>query len=153
MVQVSGRAGRKKEQGKVLVQTRRTDHPLLQKVIRSDYEGFYRQEISERIQFKYPPVYRMIRLRLRHRKAEKVQEAANYVYEKLSQTMGSRVYPPIAPLVSRIRGQYIFDIIIKTERSAEWLAKSHRAIRQSQEEMAAHPDFKGVFYYADVDPY
>ncbi len=153
MVQVSGRAGRKKEQGKVLIQTRRTDHPLLQLVIRSDYESFYTQEISERLQFRYPPVYRMIRIRLRHRDPEKTRQAANKVHEYLAARLGWRAYPPVAPLISRIRGNYLFDIIIKMERKREWLEKSHQAIRDAARMLMQDSGLKSVYMYSDMDPY
>ena len=153
MVQVSGRAGRKKEQGRVLIQTRKTDHPLLQLVIRNDYEAFFAQEISERTQFRYPPAYRMIRVRLRHRDSEKTQAAANKVHEYLAARLGWRAYPPVAPLISRIRGNYLFDIIIKMERKREWLEKSHQTIREAARMIMHDSQLKSVYMYSDVDPY
>ncbi len=153
MVQVSGRAGRKKEQGKVLIQTRKTDHPLLQLVIRNDYEAFYAQEISDRTQFRYPPVYRMIRIRLRHRDADKTREAANKVHEYLASRLGWRAYPPVAPLISRIRGNYLFDIVLKMERKREWLDKSHRAIREAARILQQDARLRTVYLYSDMDPY
>lgn len=54
MEQVSGRAGRKDVQGKVLIQAVNVNHPVLQFVKQHDYEAFYRDEIENRKTFFYP---------------------------------------------------------------------------------------------------
>lgn len=153
MVQVSGRAGRKKKRGNVVIQTRNVGHPLLQLVMHNNYAAFYEKEISERRQFKYPPIIRLIYLRLRHKDKEKVQMAANKAYEMLAAILGSRVYRPVQPYVSRVRGQYLFDILIKTERSKQMLNRSHKALRKLFSDMSADKAYRAVYIYADVDPY
>ena len=55
MEQVSGRAGRKDEQGKVLIQATQVNHPILQFVQQHDYKKMYEFEIAHRKQFFYPP--------------------------------------------------------------------------------------------------
>ena len=62
MSQVSGRAGRLKKQGKVIVQTGDPDHWVIQLVSDHDYKGFYDNEIIERENFNYPPFYKLIRV-------------------------------------------------------------------------------------------
>src|SRR5690625_1123822 len=47
LAQVSGRAGRRGKGGKVLLQAVNTTHPVLDFVLRHDYEGFYNMEIRE----------------------------------------------------------------------------------------------------------
>ncbi len=51
MEQVSGRAGRKKEQGKVIIQATNVKHPVLQLVQQHDYKGLYQNEIVNRAAF------------------------------------------------------------------------------------------------------
>ncbi|HLL43502.1 MAG TPA: primosomal protein N', partial [Segetibacter sp.] len=55
MEQVSGRAGRREEQGKVIVQVSNTQHPVLHFVQQHNYEELYKFEIENRRQFFYPP--------------------------------------------------------------------------------------------------
>lgn len=52
--QVAGRAGRRADLGRVLVQTRQPDHPVLNFVLSHDYQSFYNHELAEREQFGYP---------------------------------------------------------------------------------------------------
>ncbi|MEM9983434.1 MAG: primosomal protein N', partial [Bacteroidota bacterium] len=59
ITQVSGRAGRRDLQGKVIIQTNNVEHPTLQKVLQNDYEGLYREEILEREKYNYPPYTRL----------------------------------------------------------------------------------------------
>ena len=76
MEQVSGRAGRKTEQGKVMIQASKINHPVLLFVQQHDYQKFYENEIAMRKQFFYPPFSRLIRFTLKHKIKELVQEAA-----------------------------------------------------------------------------
>ncbi|HEY3385705.1 MAG TPA: primosomal protein N', partial [Saprospiraceae bacterium] len=76
LVQVSGRAGRKFEQGEVMIQTYQPDHPVFADVISGDYKKFYKREIKERELFRYPPFVRQIAVMVRHKQAELSREAA-----------------------------------------------------------------------------
>jgi primosomal protein N' (replication factor Y) len=55
MEQVSGRAGRKDDIGKVMIQVRNTHHPVLQFVKDHNYKALYEFDIQTRQQFHYPP--------------------------------------------------------------------------------------------------
>src|SRR5690606_16090916 len=55
ITQVSGRAGRREEKGRVLVQTHNPDNRVLQYVLANDYTGFYETELKEREGYNYPP--------------------------------------------------------------------------------------------------
>jgi len=67
MEQVSGRAGRKDDQGKVLIQVSNTRHPVLGFVQNHDYGALYRYEMSNRKEFSYPPFTRIIQLVFKHK--------------------------------------------------------------------------------------
>ena len=55
MMQVGGRAGRRSEQGVVVIQTSQPGHPVLEQVRRGDYEAMARMQLAERRSFLYPP--------------------------------------------------------------------------------------------------
>lgn len=113
MTQVSGRAGRSKKQGKVIIQTYNPTHPIIQKVIKNDYFSMYNQELSERQTFEYPPYFRLIKLTLKHRDFEKLRDGSMWLYQSLKNTLGLPVLGPEEPPVSRIRNEYIRTILVK----------------------------------------
>lgn len=113
MTQVSGRAGRSEKQGKVIIQTYNPNHPIIQKVIKNDYVSMYKQELTERQTFEYPPYFRLIKLTLKHRDFEKLKDGSMWLYQSLKNTLGLPVLGPEEPPVSRIRNEYIRTILIK----------------------------------------
>ncbi len=113
MTQVSGRAGRSEKQGKVIIQTYSPNHPIIQKVIKNDYVSMYKQELTERQVFEYPPYFRLIKLTLKHRDFEKLRDGSMWLYQSLKNTLGLPVLGPEEPPVSRIRNEYIRTILIK----------------------------------------
>ena len=56
---------RKGIQGKVLLQTYQPNHPIIQDVINNDYKGMFEAQLTERIEYKYPPYVRLIKLTIK----------------------------------------------------------------------------------------
>ena len=63
LVQVSGRAGREKDKGKVLIQTYNPDNYAIEFSKNQDYDMFYNAEIDLRKMLKYPPFCDIILIR------------------------------------------------------------------------------------------
>ncbi len=113
MTQVAGRAGRSAKRGKVIIQAYSPQHNIIQKVIANDYFSMYNQELQERKAFEYPPFYRLIKITLRHRDFEKLQDGSLWLYQSLKNTLRLTVLGPEEPPISRVRNQYIRTILIK----------------------------------------
>jgi len=79
MQQVAGRAGRTDERGKVLIQTYNPYHKILQQVSNNDYVSMYDEQLDERYNYKYPPIYRLIKITLKHRDYNKVNDGAEWL--------------------------------------------------------------------------
>ena len=150
--QVSGRAGRRGEQGRVVVQTYNPDNPLLKFVVNHDYEGFYNQEIEERKKYAYPPFSRVIYIYLKHTSAEKALIFAKYYAERLTQLFGNRVSGPTQPYIARVQSMYIQKIMLKVETTADVrIVKSH--LMGLFTEIRQYPEMRSLNIYYDVDPY
>lgn len=152
MAQVSGRAGRKKKQGRVVIQASNPQHEIIQQVVVNDYKGFYALQMNERNQFKYPPLYRLINLSVRHTEKEAVNSSAKWLAAELRKLFGNRVLGPEIPLVGRIQNKFIKDILIKLEKSHN-LAKEKSDIRQLCNTIKTQPGLSGLQIILDVDPY
>ncbi|WP_295668905.1 primosomal protein N' [uncultured Mucilaginibacter sp.] len=151
--QVSGRAGRRGKQGKVVIQTYDTTHRVIRQVIESDYTDLYFTEMEERRSFKYPPFYRIINLGVKHKDPEMVNNQSIYLAKELRKHFGDRVIGPEYPLVSRIRNYYIMSIMLKFEKEADSINKAKVIIREVITQFQTTKLSKGSIVQPDVDPY
>ncbi|WP_034059360.1 replication restart helicase PriA [Lacinutrix jangbogonensis] len=152
MLQVSGRAGRTKKQGKVLIQTYNPYHKILQQVSINDYLGMFKEQLQERRDFKYPPFYRLIKITLKHRDYNKVETASDWFAKSLRQVFKANVLGPEFPGVSRVRNQYLKNILIKIPQQQS-LGKTKEAIKKINTSFEAIGPFKGVRVILNVDNY
>jgi primosomal protein N' (replication factor Y) (superfamily II helicase) len=152
MVQVSGRAGRSKKQGNVAIQTYNPYHKILQQVSTTDYIAMYKEQLQERWQYKYPPYYRLIKITLKHRDYNKVDSGINWLFKALYNSFGEHVLGPTAPAVSRIRNQYIKNIVIKIPPKQS-LAKTKDQVAKIRNTFEAVKDFRPIRFIIDVDAY
>ena len=151
MVQVSGRAGRGDKRGTVVLQSRQTEHPLIQKVLAMNYTSMVREEMTERKAFRYPPYFRLISLVLRSRSEALLNRFAATYAGKLRQSFGSRVLGPVTPPVSRVQTLYIKTILLKLEVNSS-VNLVRELLDKAQKEMNLFPDSRQVIVHYDVDP-
>lgn len=152
MLQVSGRAGRTDVRGKVLIQTYNPYHQILKQVSTNDYVGMYKEQMNERQTYKYPPLYRLIKITLRHRDFQKVNSAADWYAKSLRQVFAPYILGPEFPLVSRIRNQYYKNILIKIPPQQS-LSKTKEAILKIKNSFLGVTDFRAVRVIINVDNY
>jgi primosomal protein N' (replication factor Y) len=152
LAQVSGRAGRRAKQGKVIIQAYNTSHRIISQVINNNYEEMFDTEILERRNFHYPPLYRLIQLDVKHKDLSKLIFMANSLAKTLRSSFGSRVLGPEAPMINRIRNYYIQTILIKVEREGVSIQKIKEALQQILTQFDSQPNNKGVYMHIDVDP-
>lgn len=149
--QVAGRAGRRKEKGKVLIQTTNPKENVLEYVKAHDYSNYYQSEIAERERYAYPPFTKIINIYLRNKDGNMVDRAAVIYAKKLREVFGTRVLGPEKPFVGRIALWYIQSIMLKIEAGAS-MSKVKQILRQIYEQAAAWSEFKSTQIYYDVDP-
>lgn len=149
--QVSGRAGRKGQQGEVIIQTFDPSNPLFADLSEHDYSLFYRQQIAERKAFNYIPFCRMITVILRHRNEERVKLASSNLQARLQQVFGKRCSVVIEPFVARIQNLYIRTIQLRIEAKANY-ARAKQMLQEQVDYILSLPDCKNVLVLMDVDP-
>lgn len=151
--QVSGRAGRNKIQGEVVVQTKQPEHHVIQEVIKQQYQRLYANEIADRERFLYPPFTRLIKLIVKHKDYKTCEEAAFALQRFLYTRFGQNIIGPESPYISRIKNFYIKEMLIKIKRTSPHLNILKQFIQTGILEINTNKKFKSVFIYADVDPY
>ncbi len=152
LAQVSGRAGRRGKQGKVVIQTYDPNHRVIKQVIENDYKNLYLTEMEERKSFKYPPFYRIINLDIKHKNPDVLYNQAEYLATELRKNFGDRVVGPESPLVSRIRNYYIKSIMLKFERDVDSINRAKTIIKDTITQFQTTKLSKGSIVQADVDP-
>ncbi|MEW5724054.1 MAG: primosomal protein N' [Thermodesulfobacteriota bacterium] len=155
LAQVSGRAGRGTDPGRVIVQTYSPDHYTLLRAKRHDYLGFFEQELAQRRESAYPPFSRLVLVRLQGNVEEKTAAAALQAAETGREILAEdsrkevEILGPAPAPLSKVKGKYRFQLLIKGEKVAplhaflkKWLA-------------LVRPRLKGwgVALAVDVDPY
>lgn len=152
MTQVAGRAGRKGERGKVIIQTYDPDHWVLRLIIDGNYHKLFEREMIERKGYRYPPHVRLIRLDIRHRKQGFARTSAVKLADALRIELGSRVVGPEAPYIERVNNYYHQHILIKIERQAS-MQRFREVLSSTLETFFAERDNRSVRVIPDVDPF
>ena len=152
MAQVSGRAGRKNKQGKVIIQTFNPKHYIIKSVIENDFENVYAAEMADRQKFNYPPYTRLVELTLKHKDYLFLDRVSLEFASRLAVHFGKRVIGPERPLIGRIKNLYLNKILLKLEKSID-IHESRKIIRQEIQNMKIDSEFKQVLIVPNADPY
>ena len=151
MEQVSGRAGRKGDKGKVIIQTYQPQHPVILNVITHDYVRFFEEQMPIRRQFNYPPYSRLVMIRLKDVDSQKLNKAADELAKIFRQVFKENLLGPEYPVVSRVMNQYIKQMLIKINKDLN-STKVKEFINKTIEDFKHNNDFKSVKIQIDVDP-
>jgi primosomal protein N' (replication factor Y) len=152
LVQVSGRAGRQGDRGRVILQTSDPEQAVLQEVLKNDYPAFFQREMNLRKQFQYPPFSRLIRIRFRHRDAGVVRKAAQQYAAWLLPYVGHRMLGPDQPSISRINNSHYQQLLLKMEPALAG-EKLRDLLVWAQTLLHNDSAYKSVVVFFDVDPY
>jgi len=116
LVQVAGRAGREKEEGKVIIQTYNPESFPIECAKIQDYEKFYETEIILRKQLKYPPFCDIISLNVSGENEQTVRTTIEELYKKLKmyfENQNINILPPMPCPIDKIKNKHRWRIIIK----------------------------------------
>lgn len=151
IAQVSGRAGRAEDGGRVILQTRSADSDTIVQAQHNDYEAMTATQLEERQAFHYPPFTRVINVYVRHRDAMHADLLAADMARLLRAAFADRVLGPDRPAVARVKSMSVRKIMIKIERNASPRAV-YDILMKVQNRLMQQPSASGVQVYYDVDP-
>jgi len=154
VTQVSGRAGRREKEGKVIIQTANVNQQPLKWIAGHDYKAMFDFEIGERKKFHYPPFFRLIKIIFKHKEKEISERAANHMASLLREAVGtSLILDPHEPMIARIKNLYLMEILIKADRKKIKLDVLKAKLIEARDKILLEKDFKQVQVVFDVDPY
>ncbi|MEN8192301.1 MAG: primosomal protein N' [Bacteroidota bacterium] len=155
LTQVSGRAGRSKIEGEVIIQTQNKKHFVLQKVLLNDYEGFYSNEIALRENNYYPPFSRLCLIESKDETEKNARGAITDFFKILiKKKAGLIINSPTPALIARIKGQYRFHLLVKSPKTSDPGGKLLReAILETWIEYNQRSKFSDIRLTIDMDPH
>lgn len=153
ITQVSGRAGRRARQGQVVIQTSNPEHPVLNYILKNNFETFYQTQIEDRHLHDYPPFTRLIEIVIKHTDKRVCQDASRHLAGLLRDQLAKiKIMGPAEPMISRIRNQYLMTILLKIVRGKSDLTQIKPHIQNSIETLSKEKAFRNVRMIVDVDP-
>ena len=151
IMQVSGRAGRKNNRGRVIIQTTQPNHPVIQDVIANDYYRLFSRQMAERKMFRYPPYYRLIKIVVKHQNKDRLDLAALRLATAFKTHFNKNVLGPEYPVVGRIQMWFQKEILIKLPRDGK-VQEAKSKIMKIISQAKSQPNNSQLIVYADVDP-
>jgi primosomal protein N' (replication factor Y) len=152
MEQVSGRAGRRQKQGKVVIQTSDPSNRIIRMVIRHDYESMFKMQSEERKTFNYPPFCRMIKISIKHKERTMLNYFSDILGKDLKEIFGKRVLGPESPVISQVQLWYIKTILLKIEREKPPV-KAKQLLMAAIDRIEKEKGASSLKIAIDVDPY
>lgn len=144
LTQVAGRAGRGERPGDVIIQTYYPNHYSLRYACAQDYRLFFEQEIEFRRAFQYPPFTALANLVIQGSRRARAWGLAQRVGATLlkfrsqcSSPRRMRLLGPASAALERLKGDYRFQILIKTTNRTELHDVLARTVSELREQKAS----------------
>jgi primosomal protein N' (replication factor Y) (superfamily II helicase) len=120
LTQVSGRAGRSRKEGEVIIQTYNEKNFTLQQVIKNDYKGFFDFEIQMRRKLQYPPFSRLCLIESKDQDVDKARDAITDFHTQIKKYKKYLdISPPHPALIAKLKGSFRFHIFIKSSKDKD----------------------------------
>lgn len=152
ITQVSGRAGRGRKPGTVIVQTFQPQHIAITTGARQDYRAFAEYEMPHRKQSHYPPFSRLVLVTVEAKDLTRAQEEAARLaavardFAKQYRDTIFAVTPPFEAAIARLRGKHRQQVLIKAMsfQAVRGVVDAMRPMLKSQERLRATIDVDPV---------
>jgi len=151
LVQVSGRSGRGRHPGEVLIQTCTPEHPAVAAAAKLDEAAFLASELDGRRDAGYPPFTRLVTMRFTGADEDEVSRAATLgadAARAAADGTSVEVLGPAPAALSRLRGQFRWNVLLKGRASAPLRDCARRTLEAAE----GAPWARHVRVAADVDP-
>ena len=117
LMQVSGRSGRSKLLGKVLIQSTMADNIILKNIKKFDLNGFFLEELNIRKESGLPPFKKLCSLMLISKNEKKLNDFCRKMKVNIEPSNEFEVLGPAPPFISYVRGKYRKRFIIRCAKN------------------------------------
>ena len=150
VLQVSGRAGREKRPGTVIIQTVEPRHPLLQELRRDDYSGFASRTLNERSEALMPPFSYLALIRAESRDQHKALQFLELAAEKafVWSIAGVDILGPVPAPMERKAGRYRMQLLLQSQQRRNL----HQLLNLLIAELESSKLGRQLRWSVDIDP-
>ena len=153
LLQVSGRAGRYGGQSEVVIQTLKSQDEILKMATNYEYDSFFKRELTIRKTLYYPPFGRLVMIRAvgisEKRVINTIEQITTITKDIRSKSKWFDILGPAPSPISKLRGKYRYQALLKAERSAENDVNLSEVCFKIRNKLKKHPGVKVSF---DIDP-
>ena len=148
LFQLSGRAGRERENATIWIQTINPENKVLKFIKNHDIKQFYISEIKKRKQYSLPPYFRFITVLVSSEEQNLAFSTANIIEKQLKQILKNSVeiLGPTECNIHYLKRNYRYGFLIKSNKGSDVLKKLNLFYSSFQ-------CSKKVQLKIDVDPY
>ena len=148
VLQVAGRSGRADKPGQVVLQTRISNNPYFQHLMRGNYEKFADQLLSERQQYNLPPYSYQSLIRAESVQQQDPQQFLASIRQQLSSTQLGDIFGPVPAIMERRAGRFRAQLLL----TAPTRGQLHNLAAQAVSIASNHSAARRVRWSIDVDP-
>lgn len=155
ITQVVGRAGRRFDTGKAVIQTYSPTHSVILTAARQDYEAFYEREMETRQALQCPPVCDLTVLTAVGEVEQQVLASLLSLKTRLQSLMEGQytdvkapVLGPAAAQVVKVMGRYRYHLTMRAQNTARWRALIAGVMREFLQDSKN----RGITLFADENP-
>ncbi|MGR9115114.1 MAG: primosomal protein N' [Gammaproteobacteria bacterium] len=148
IVQVSGRAGRAEKRGKVIMQTRQPENPLLTTLIREGYRRFVHSALAERKAALLPPYSYQALLRVEAVNAQQPKDFFDQLIASTPTNDSVQVLGPVLAPMARKAGRYRFQLLFQSRQRGPL----HLFLDDLLQRIESLKQSRKVRWSLDVDP-
>jgi primosomal protein N' (replication factor Y) len=148
LIQVAGRSGRAERPGRVVLQTRHPDHPLLQTLVHQGYAPFAELALKERRAARLPPVTAQALLRAEATREDAPRQFLDAALAAADVPPWLQVWGPVPAPMERRAGRFRAHLLLQADERARlqgflgpWVERLYRL-----------PQARRVRWSLDVDP-
>ncbi|GAE91686.1 helicase PriA essential for OriC/DnaA-independent DNA replication [Gracilibacillus boraciitolerans JCM 21714] len=151
LTQVSGRAGRHKLPGEVIIQTYTPEHYSIQLASQYQYQQFFQQEMETRKGFHYPPYYFLTLINVSHPNQLKAQEVTKTICKLLFKHLSAQatVLGPTPSPIVRINNRYRYQCMVKYKDEPNQREVMRRILKHYHDDIYRHD----LTIQVDFEPY
>ena len=120
ITQMAGRSGRRKQMGRVLLQSYNPSHTVIAAVTKGSYEHFVEEELTCRKKYNYPPFGKLALIRVQSVSSARALHVISEIRNRLKNLKDFKILGPAPAPYFRLRNKYRYHLLIKSSHFVEW---------------------------------